>query len=96
MFDDNLDKFRGVVKEEVNTALEPVVKKLDALWDQTVKLTENMVEIQETLDSHSLALKRIEEAGQQNADNVKRLEKRTTEAENKLGIVSPLELTISG
>lgn len=56
MTSDDLNQIRGVVKEEVNTALEPVVKKLDALWDQTVKLTEGMTEVQEKLDVQKTTL----------------------------------------
>ncbi len=50
MISDDLNQIRGVVKEEINTALEPVVKKLDVLWDQTVKLTEDVDEVKVTVN----------------------------------------------
>lgn len=94
MNSNDLNQIRGVVKEEVNTALEPVIKKLDTLWDQTVKLTENMTEVQETLDSHTVALKRIEVKIEKNSEDIKKVDQRLTKAESRLGISTPLEPAI--
>lgn len=64
MTSDDLNQIRGVVKEEIDSALEPIkgtladhTKKLNTLWDQTIKLTVNMTEVQEKQDSHTTALK---------------------------------------
>lgn len=60
MTDDDLIKsIRGVVKEElepVKETLEKHTKKLDALWDQTVEITEDITEIKVTLKSHAVDL----------------------------------------
>lgn len=87
MTSDDLNQIRGVVKEEVNTALEPVVKKLDALWDQTIRLTEDTEEIKDKLKSQTSALNRT-------SDNIEKVDKRVIKVEGNLGIVSPPELTI--
>jgi len=54
MNDEDLNKLRGVVKEEIGTALKPVTEKLDAVWDQTVKLTEEIEELKEDTDALKL------------------------------------------
>jgi len=76
MTDDDLIKsIRGVVKEElgpVKETLEKHTKKLDALWDQTVEITEDITEIKVTLKSHSVDL-----------DHTK---KRVTAVEDHLGL----------
>lgn len=67
LVDSKLDKFREGMKVEIYSALKPideklgnVEKKVDTLWDQTTRLTEDMEEVKETLTSHTRALKRIE------------------------------------
>lgn len=77
--EDLIKKIRSVVKEEIDSGLKPVqetqekhTKKLDALWDQTVELSENMTEIKITLKSHAVDL-----------DHMK---KRVTIVEDHLGI----------
>ncbi|QQG43321.1 MAG: hypothetical protein HYW45_03940 [Candidatus Daviesbacteria bacterium] len=95
MINDDLNQIRGVVKEEVNTALEPVVKKLDTLWEQTVKLTENMTEVQEDLDAQKVTLNQIAVNTENNKDNISKLNKRVGNLEDQAGIVLPLELTIA-
>jgi len=49
MTDEDLVQIRRVIKEEIDASLEPVktilekhTKKLDALWDQTVEITEDV------------------------------------------------------
>ncbi len=57
--EDLIKRIRSVVKEElepVKQTLEEHTKKLDALWDQTVELTEDMTEIKVTLKSHTADL----------------------------------------
>ena len=72
MTDEDVNKLRSAVKEEIDFALEPVKdrlsnmegnfndpktglkrinQKLDALWDQTVKLTEDMEEVKISVDN---------------------------------------------
>jgi len=49
MTDGDLKQIRKVIKEEHT-------KKLDALWDQTVEITEDITEIKITLKSHTADL----------------------------------------
>jgi|SRR3990172_12332951 len=124
MTNDDVNKLRIVIKEEVtlavkeeiNSALEPIEdrlsnmegyfndpktglkrinQKLDALWDQTVRLTENMEEVKETLISQTEAFKRNEVKIENNTDDIGKVDKRLHEVENHLGIVPPPELTIT-
>ncbi len=69
-------------------------KKLDTLWEQTVKLTGDITEVQETLDSHTSALKQIVTNTEHNKDNIVRLDKRVIETERHLGIVPSPESNI--
>ncbi len=84
MTNEDVNKFRGTVREEIEAALEPVKKtleghtqRLDTIWDQTIRLTEDMEEVKGTLASHTEALKRI------------------AAAESQVGIVPPPELTVT-
>ncbi len=102
MISDDLNQIRGVVKEEIDSALEPIKgtladhsKKLDVLWDQTVKLTEDITEVQETLNSHTVTLKQIVTNAEHNTDNLKKLDRRVHELEDQAGIVPPPELTLT-
>lgn len=94
MINNDLNQIRGVIKEEINSSIEPVVKKLDILWEQTVELTENMTEVQETLASHTETLKRIVANTEHEAENAGKLNKRVRTIEDQLGIVSPPELAV--
>lgn len=108
MTNNDLNQIRGVVKEEVNTALEPVVKKLDALWDQVVDLSVDNTEIHEildsntailkshtaTLNSHTATLKYIATNTEDSKHNIVKLSKRVCELENHAGIAPLPELTI--
>lgn len=94
MTNDDFSKLRGIIKEEVTSSLKPVNEKLDVLWDQTIKLTEDMDEVKDTLKIHTASLKRIEAKVEHHGDNIARLDKRATTAEKHLGIVPPPELTI--
>ncbi len=96
MTDGDVNKIRGVVKEEIGSALKPVTKKLDILWDQVEKVTENLEEVKETLELHTAFLKRIEPKVENNSDDIIKLDKRLTEIENREGIVPPPEFTIAG
>lgn len=61
MVDDDFQKIGVVVADKINKALEialePVTEKLDALWDQTAKVTEDLngvkaglTEVKETVE----------------------------------------------
>lgn len=101
MTHNDLNQIRGVVKEEINSSIEPVVKKLDILWEQTVELTENMAEVQETLAAHTetlaahtTSLKMIVANTENNKDDIGKLNKRVSKLEDQAGIAPPPELTI--
>lgn len=110
MTDEDVNKLRTVVKEEIGTALKPinnrlgtvenklgnVEHKLDVLWDQTGRLTGDMEGVKETLDSHTEILKRIEDKVDTNSDDMLKVNTRLTKVEGHLGIVPPPELTIAG
>ena len=77
--EDLIRKIRGVVKKEIDSSLKPVketqvkhTKKLDALWDQVVDLSEDATEIKVTLRSQTVDL-----------DHTK---KRVTAIEDHLGL----------
>lgn len=98
MTDEDVNKFRGVVKEElkpINEKLEDIGQRIDTLWDQTVRLTEGAEEVKETLTIHTKVLKGIKEQVEHNNENTKKMDRRLTEAENHLGIVPPPELSIT-
>ncbi len=110
MTKNDIDQIRGVVREEINTSLEPINekldtqdkrlgtqgKKLDALWDQVVRVSGDLEEVKEILDSHTTMLKSIEVKTEKNSDDIKKVDKRLMKVESRLGIVSPPELTIIG
>ena len=81
MTDEDVNKLRSAVKEEIDFALEPVKgrlsnmegnfndpktglkrinQKLDALWYQTVKLTEDMEEVKISVDNLEGKVDRID------------------------------------
>lgn len=95
MTQEDLNQIRGVVREEISTAIEPVVKKLDTLWDQTVTLTEDMTEIKETQKLHTTAFKRLGVKVENDSEDIKKADKRLTHVETHLGIVPPPELAIA-
>lgn len=82
---------RGVVKEE----LEPVVRKLDALWDQTVRLTKDMLEVQDNQSTQIDTLKQIVTNTEHYKDNTIKFDKRIHVLEDHAGIVPPPEFTIA-
>ena len=94
LMDAKLKDFGKVVKEQINTALKPVNKKLDILWEQVGKVTGELEGVKETLESHTATLKRIEARLDNNSDEIVRVDKRVTSVEDKLGIVPPPELTV--
>ncbi|OGE04856.1 hypothetical protein A3B51_03630 [Candidatus Curtissbacteria bacterium RIFCSPLOWO2_01_FULL_41_18] len=69
MTNDNLIKsIRGVVKEEINTALKPIkitlekhTKKLDGITDQLSDVSEDVSEIKENVGSHEKRISKIED-----------------------------------
>ncbi len=67
---------------------DKINQKLDALWDQTVKLTENLEEVKDAVKSQAAPLNETN-------DNIRKLDKRVTTTEAHLGIVPPPELTVT-
>jgi chromosome segregation ATPase len=68
------------------TGLVRINERLDALWDQAVKLTEDVSENQETLDSHSMAFKLITANTQNSKDNFRKVAKRLDLLEEDSGV----------
>lgn len=108
LVDSKLEAFREDIKGDINSALKPVNEKLDAhgkilnaqgkkldiLWDQVERVTVNLEKVSETQDLHTAVLKRIETKVEGNSDDIKKVDKRLTKVENRLGIVPPPELII--
>ena len=94
LMDAKLKDFGKVVKKQIDTALKPVNKKLDILWEQVGKVTGELEGVKETLDSHTVTLKRIEARMENTDDKIGRLNKRLSTTEDKLGIVPPPELAV--
>lgn len=103
----DLDSIKGDLNsikqrlDDPKTGLKKINEKLDAVWDQTAKLTIDMEEVKETLDSHTKvldshtkSLKRIEIKVEYNSDNVNKVDKRLIKVESHLGISAPPELSI--
>lgn len=106
MTDEDVNKLREVIKEEVTSAVQKEVRtavqeelklinkklnklnKLDALWDQTVRITEQLTEVQETLETHTALLNK-------HSEDMEKLDKRLITVEGNLGIVAPPERTIT-
>lgn len=88
---------RKVVKEElepikrelgtINNELGVVKKRVDDMWEQTVKLSEDMEEIKESFGVQASATRNTN-------DNVNRLDKRLTQVEEQHGIIPPPELVL--
>lgn len=104
----DLTMIRGVLKEEIETSLKPVKKslnentrkidentrKLEILWDQVEEVTVGLTEVKDTQKDHTAAFKKIITILDNASDNIKKLNKRTSTIEDKLGIIPPPELTI--
>lgn len=87
---DNVIEDLGNVEGQLNhpkTGLKRINEKLDALWDQTVKLTTGEENTKEVLKSQAESLERTN-------SNSKRVEKRLRNVENHSGIVPAPELTL--
>ena len=59
--DDLIVSIRGVVKEEIETALEPVFKKLDGLTEQLADVSVDVSEIKDALKSHETRISAVED-----------------------------------
>lgn len=66
--DDLIKSIRGVVKEEIDSALEPIketleehTKKLDGITNQVADVSEGVTEIKEALRSHNKRISAIED-----------------------------------
>lgn len=95
LVDSKLDALRKDIKGDINSALKPINKKLDILWDQVERVTMDLGGVKETLDSHTTTLKRIETKVEGNYDDIRKLDKRLIKVENRSGIMPPPELTIN-
>lgn len=88
------DTFKRILEDALNpikkqlgdpeSGLKRINEKLDALWDQTVKLTGDAEEIKKTLKSQK------DDLNTQKDDTTK-VNKRLTVVEGHLGIVTPPE-----
>lgn len=58
---DLIKSIRGVVKEEIDSALEPVIKKLDGITDQLADISEDVSEIKEKVGFHGKRISKIED-----------------------------------
>lgn len=90
-----LDKHSKILDTN-STILEKQGEKLDALWEQTIKLNVGIVEIKDILKTHMGFVKNMKLDTDQNTGNVNRLDKRLCTLEDKSGVVPPAELTIVG
>lgn len=91
------EKVGAIVEEKlkpIGDRLGKVEKKLDILWEQVEKVTFSINDTNETLGTHTDALKRIEAKVENNSNDIHRLNKRVVVLESRNGIVSPPELTI--
>lgn len=67
MTDEDLKQIRTVLKEEIDSSLEPIketleehTKKLDGITDQLTEVSEDVEEIKDKLDSHGTRITKIE------------------------------------
>lgn len=99
MTDEDVNKLRTALKEEISSVIKEELKpvnerlgrveqRMDVLWDQTVKITENLEEINDTLKSQTKAMNNTN-------NNIEKVDKRLIGVEGHLGIVPPPELTIT-
>lgn len=79
--------------DDPKTGLKRINEKVDVLWDQVTKVTENQEDMKDTLKSHTVQLKRIAGKFEENSDKTTLLNKRLTTIERKSGIIPPPELT---
>ena len=72
------DKLENVERQlnDPKTGMARINYKLDTLWDQVIRLTEDF------------------EGIKNNVDNIYKADKRLSEAESRLGIIPPPELTV--
>ena len=90
---ETLDSHTKTLDSHTKT-LEKQAGKLNALWEQTEKLTVDMGEVKEILNSHTKSLNQLVANNEQDKDNVRKLDKRIGATEDHLGIVPPPELTL--
>lgn len=93
----DVNSLRQVIKEElkpINKRLDAQGRKLDILWDEVGRVNVGLVKIEEKLDIHTEALKRIEQKVGKSSDDILKLDKRLTKVEGHLGIAPPPELIL--
>lgn len=95
----------NVLKQVIEQALKPIIErlndpktglgeinqKIDAVWDQTASLTEDMAEIKETQSLHTSGFKGITAKIENSNNNIRKLHKRVEVIEKKSGVVPPPE-----
>ncbi|OGE64732.1 hypothetical protein A3J13_01805 [Candidatus Daviesbacteria bacterium RIFCSPLOWO2_02_FULL_36_8] len=105
MTNNDLKQIRGVVKEEINSALNPrdegliglekktvgIEKKLDILWEQVTEVTVTLEQIKDSIEE---VKKILVFRSDKYDDNIEKLDKRTRIVEAHTGISPPPELTI--
>ena len=102
MTDEDVNKLRGIVKEEINEAITPVSGELKAVSGELKAVSEElanlMVEVKGSviprLENLNKSVKNIETGLENDRDNTKRLDKRLASVEGKLGIQAPPELQL--
>jgi hypothetical protein len=95
------EKFTETIKGDIELQLKPVNERLDALWEQVVKLTEDMTQVQETQDFHTKILRKLKTTLNERSAILinhgivlERLDSRLETVEDKLKINVPSELTL--
>ncbi|OGE14348.1 hypothetical protein A3F00_05470 [Candidatus Daviesbacteria bacterium RIFCSPHIGHO2_12_FULL_37_11] len=78
-----------------STGLKRLNERIDAIWEQTTDLTEDMAETQDISNSHTKALRQIMADTQNSRDNTKKLDKRLNLIEEKSGIKIPPEFQLA-
>ncbi len=88
------ERFKPLVDEvaSVKSEVAKHTEKLNALWDQTVKITEQLEDIKDhyksTLKTTNFKIEHVKE-------NVGKLDRRLITVESGSGIIPPPELTIN-
>ncbi|MBI4037639.1 hypothetical protein HY382_01170 [Candidatus Curtissbacteria bacterium] len=80
MTDDDIKKIKNVVKEEIQSALEPVNNKLDRADGRLEK-------IEDKLDNHTAALMKIEDTLEGYADMYKVNQEKNEELETRVEVI---------
>ena len=106
MSNDEMNRLAEVVRKIVREENKPLVEKVDATFDQVAELTVKVdTQIIPELESHSKILKehskilnehtriltKLEDQGEKNGEDIKKLDKRLSVTEANQGIQPPIE-----